>query len=77
MKVASTEQDNGSGREILSICETGTLFNKMKTETRVGHIMALRGIILLLEGMCARYEHIDKLPCICSAVEYTRAREGE
>ena len=77
MKVTLIRQDNGSGKETLSICETGTLFDKMKTETKAGHITALREIIPLLEGTYARYEHIDKLPYIYSAVEYTRTKEGE
>ena len=42
MKVTLIRQDNGSGKETLSICETGTLFDKMKTETKAGHITALR-----------------------------------
>ena len=37
----------------------------------------MREIIPLLEGTYARYEHIDKLPYIYSAVEYTRTKEGE
>ena len=77
MKVTLIRQDNGSGKETLSVCEAGTLFDKMKTETKAGHITALRGIIPLLEGTHARYEHIDKLPYIYSAVEYTRTKEGE
>ena len=32
------------------ICEAGTLFNKMKTETKSGHITALRELIPMLEG---------------------------
>ena len=77
MKITLIRQDNGSGKETLSVCEAGTLFDKMKTETKAGHITALRGIIPLLEGTHARYEHIDKLPYIYSAVEYTRTKEGE
>ena len=77
MKVTLIRQDNGSGKETLSVCEAGTLFDKMKTETKAGHITALRGIIPLLEGTHARYEQIDKLPYIYSAVEYTRTKEGE
>ena len=50
MKITLIRQDNGSGKETLSICEAGTLFDKMKTETKAGHITALREIIPLLEG---------------------------
>lgn len=49
----------------------------MKTETKSGHITALRNLIPELEGTYGQYEHIDKLPCIYSAVEYTRTKEGE
>ena len=44
MKITLIRQDNGSGKETLSICEAGTLFDKMKTETKAGHITALREI---------------------------------
>lgn len=64
-------------KEALSICEAGTLFNKMKTETKSGHITALRNLIPMLEGTYSQYEHIDKLPYIYSAVECTRTKEGE
>ena len=47
MKITLIRQDNGSGKETLSICEAGTLFDKMKTETKAGHITALREIIPL------------------------------
>ena len=36
MKITLIRQDSGSGKEALSICEAGTLFNKMKTETKSG-----------------------------------------
>ena len=77
MKVTLIRQDNGSGKETLSICETGTLFDKMKTETKAGHITALREIIPLLEGTYARYEHIDKLPYIYSAVPVPKRANGK
>ncbi|WP_368162834.1 BT4734/BF3469 family protein, partial [Bacteroides faecis] len=77
MKITLIRQDSGSGKEALSICEAGTLFNKMKTETKSGHITALRELIPMLEGTYSQYEHIDKLPYIYSAVEYTRTKEGE
>ena len=50
MKITLIRQDSGSGKEALSICEAGTLFNKMKTETKSGHITALRNLIPMLEG---------------------------
>ncbi len=33
--------------------------------------------MLALEGTRSRYEHIDKLPRIYPAVEYSRTKEGE
>ena len=77
MKITLIRQDNGNGKETLSVCETNALFEKIKTETKSGHITALRNIIPMLEGTYGKYEHIDKLPYIYSAVEYTRTKEGE
>ena len=57
MKITLIRQDSGSGKEALSICEAGTLFNKMKTETKSGHITALRNLIPMLEGTYSQYEH--------------------
>ena len=77
MKITLIRKDNGSGKETLSVCDTAILFEKIKTETKSGHITALRNLIPELEGTYGQYEHIDKLPCIYSAVEYTRTKEGE
>ena len=77
MKITLIRQDNGSGKETLSVCEASTLFDKMKTETKSGYITALRNLIPLMEGTYGQYEHIDKLPYIYSAVEYTRTKDGE
>lgn len=73
MKFTLIRQDSGSGKEALSTCDADTLFDKMKTETKSGHITALRKIIPLLEGSYGHYEHIDKLPSIYPAVVYTRS----
>ena len=77
MKVTLIRTDKEHGKEALSTCETGALFEKIKTETKSGHITALRSILPALEGTHSQYEHIDKLPRIYPAVEYTRTKEGE
>ena len=71
MKVTLIRTDKEHGKEALSTCETGALFEKIKTETKSGHITALRNILPALEGTHSQYEHIDKLPRIYPAVEYT------
>ena len=38
MKITLIRKDNGSGKETLSVCDTAILFEKMKTETKSGHI---------------------------------------
>ena len=43
MNITFIRQDSGSGKETLSVCEAGTLFDKMKTKS--GHIMTLRELI--------------------------------
>ena len=50
MKITLIRKDNGSGKETLSVCDTAILFEKMKTETKSGHITALRNLIPELEG---------------------------
>ena len=37
MNITFIRQDSESGKETLSVCEAGTLFDKMKTETKSGH----------------------------------------
>lgn len=77
MKITLIREEKETGKEILSTCETDTLFEKIKTETKSGHITALREILPVLEGTHSRYEHIDKLPRMHPVVEYTRTKEGE
>ena len=76
MKVTLIRQDNGSGKETLSICETGTLFDKMKTETKAGHITALREIIPLLEGTYADTNILINCHTLFCCEIY-RTKEGE
>ncbi len=77
MKITLIREEKNSGKEALSTCETNTLFEKIKSETKSGYITALREILPALEGTHTRYEHIDKLPRIYPAVEYSRTKEGE
>lgn len=77
MKVTLIREEKDSGKETLSTCETNTLFEKIKSETKSGYITALRKMLPALEGTHARYEHIDKLPRIYPAVEYCRSKDGE
>ncbi len=77
MKISLIRQDSGTGKEALSVCEAGVLFDKMKVETKSGYITALRQLIPMMEGTYGHYEHIDKLPYIYPALEYSRTREGE
>ena len=39
MNITFIRQDSGSGKETLSVCEAGTLFDKMKTETKVAIVI--------------------------------------
>lgn len=36
MNITFIRQDSESGKETLSVCEAGTLFDKMKTENKIG-----------------------------------------
>lgn len=77
MKITLIRKEKESGTEALSTCDTDTLFNRIKAETKSGHITALREVLPALEGTYARYEHIDKLPRLYPAVEYARNKNEE
>ena len=61
----------------MSLCDSNTFFEKIKTENKAGHISELREILPRLTGSSAHYAHIDKLPRVYPAVEYTRKQNGE
>lgn len=77
MKITLLRKERENGKESLVTCEAETLMEKMKTETKAGHLSNLRSILPHLQGTSAGYVHIDKLPRIYPAVEYARTREGE
>ena len=77
MKITLIRAEKESGKEALSTLEADALIKKLKTETKAGHVSTLRAVLPQLEGTCAQYEHIDKLPRIYPAVEYSRTQEGE
>lgn len=77
MKITLIRAEKESGKEALSTLEADALIKKLKTEIKAGHVSTLRAILPQLEGTCAQYEHIDKLPRIYPAVEYSRTQEGE
>lgn len=77
MKLTLLRTDRETGKETLSTLTADALIEKLKTETKAAHISALRTLMPHLEGTHSSYEHIDKLPRICPAAEYTRTHEGE
>ena len=77
MKITLIRKDEEQGTEALSLCDTDAFFEKVKTENKAGHISELREILPRLAGSSARYVHIDKLPRVYPAVEYTRKQKGE
>ena len=77
MKITLIRKDEEQGTEALSLCDSNTFFEKIKTENKAGHISELREILPRLTGSSAHYAHIDKLPRVYPAVEYTRKQNGE
>lgn len=76
MKITLIRHDKESGKEMLTVCDTGVLMEKMKSETKAGYVTGLRTVLPELEGTHAMYEHIDKLPRIYPALEYARTKDG-
>ncbi len=77
MKITLIRKDEEQGTETLSLCDTDAFFEKIKTEPQTAHVSGLREVLPRLEGSSARYTHIDKLPRVYPAVEYTRKQKGE
>ena len=77
MKITLIRKDEEKGTESLTLCDTDAFFEKIKTENKTGYISGLRAALPGLEGSLARYIHIDKLPRVYPAVEYTRRQNGE
>lgn len=76
MKITIIREDEKTGKKALSVCEAETFCEKIKTETKAGYVSGLREVIPRMDGTDTRYMHIDKLPCVYPAVEYTRTRGG-
>ena len=77
MKITLIRKDEEQGTEALSLCDSDAFLEKIKTENKAGHISELREILPRLTGSSAHYAHIDKLPRVYPAVEYTRKQNGE
>lgn len=75
MKITLIRKDEEKGTETLTLCDTDAFFEKIKTENKTGYISGLREVLPRLEGSSTRYIHIDKLPRIYAAVEYTRKKD--
>lgn len=76
MKITIIREDEKTGKKALSVCEAETFCEKIKTETKAGYVSGLREVIPRMDGTDTRYMHIDKLPCVYPAVEYTRTHDG-
>ena len=75
MKITLIRTDKNRGTEALTQCDTDIFFEKIKTENKTGYISELRETLPRMEGSSGRYIHIDKLPRVYPAVEYTRGKE--
>ncbi len=78
MKVTFIKESRDTGTESISTCDIDTFIRKIKSETKAQHVSGLRTMLELMDRRSGgHYEHIDKLPRICPALEYGRTREGE
>ena len=78
MRITFIKENRDAGTESISTCDTAAFITKIKSETKPGHVSALRTMLeYTSHGSGGTYGHIDKLPRICPAMEYGRSREGE
>ena len=78
MKVTLTKEKQEHGTESISTCEASTFISKIKSETKAMDVSALRDMLEYVSSKeNVHYEHIDRLPRVCPAMEYGRNKEGE
>ena len=78
MRITFIKENRDAGTESISTCDTAAFITRIKSETKPGHVSALRTMLEYTNhGSGGTYGHIDKLPRICPAMEYGRSREGE
>ena len=78
MRITFIKENRDAGTESISTCDTAAFITRIKSETKPGHVSALRTMLeYTSHGSGGTYGHIDKLPRICPATEYGRNREGE
>lgn len=78
MRITFIKENRDAGTESISTCDTAAFITRIKSETKPGHVSALRTMLEYTNhGSGGTYGHIDKLPHICPAMEYGRSREGE
>lgn len=78
MRITFIKENRDAGTESISTCDTAAFITRIKSETKPGHVSALRTMLeYTSHGSGGTYGHIDKLPRICPATEYGRSREGE
>lgn len=77
MRITFIKENRDAGTESISTCDTAAFITRIKSETKPGHVSALRTMLeYTSHGSGGTYGHIDKLPRICPATEYGRNREG-
>lgn len=78
MKITLIRTDGNTGKESISTYEAGAFMDRIKIETKGQYVSGLR-TMLSYTGKEDRgsYEHIDRLPHVCPALELGRTREGE
>ena len=78
MKVTLTKEDQDHRTETISTCEAEAFISKIKSETKGKYVSGLRTMLEYTSGNSGgHYEHIDRLPRVCPALEYGRTHEGE
>ncbi len=78
MRITFIKENRDAGTESISTCDTAAFITRIKSETKPGHVSALRTMLEYTNhGSGGTYGHIDKLPRICPATEYGRSHEGE
>lgn len=78
MRITFIRENRDAGTESISTCDTTAFITKIKSETKPRYVSGLRAMLEYTDRTDGgAYEHIDRIPRICPAMEYSRTREGE
>ena len=78
MRITFIKENRDAGTESISTCDTAAFITRIKSETKPGHVGALRTMLeYTIHGSGGTYGHIDKLPAYAPLRSTDATARGE